>query len=359
MSGKFETKLGVDIKKEALVSFQENHAIKPDVICEDIREVSDEILLSILAKQGIGVGELDCLVGGPPCQGFSQMRRLSYRDKSEVAKFKGYSKLAEDPRNDLILRFLEIAVLLKPKFIIIENVKQVKNHVLNGKEGGFIKAIEEVLGESGYDVTHSILNAAQYGVPQLRERAFVMASRVTKASFPEPTHSQEPDLFNTLLPFVSVEDAISDLPAPTLDTDELGGSSLTTYKSQPSNDYQRLMRKETSTFPYGHITRNYSEKIINIIKEMPQGKTWNEVSNAKVNDYENLISCIVSQTGQSREEVINELIVSEKINPVFYKKYYWSAYTRLHPQKPALTVTANANFLGSGPLYTSISGTVV
>lgn len=82
--------------------------MEPAVIEQDIRTVPDgEIIKTLRSK---GVENLDCLLGGPPCQGFSQMRRSEGRRGSKTARFGGYDKLDQDPRNDLALQFLEIAM---------------------------------------------------------------------------------------------------------------------------------------------------------------------------------------------------------------------------------------------------------
>ncbi|HHQ4680790.1 TPA: DNA cytosine methyltransferase [Aeromonas veronii] len=344
MSGRFETVLGVDIKHEALKTFSYNHIGNPISINKDIREIDNDEIIESLKLKGVGVGDLDCLIGGPPCQGFSQMRRDGKRDSSKVASYSGYNKLLADERNDLILRFLEIAEVLMPKFVVIENVKQIRNHVLNGKAGGFISAVEEILGALGYDVHHQVINAADYGVPQLRERAIIIASRIGHASFPVPDHSESPS--HLFKPWVTVSSALSDLPKPSVGKDALGGEGLNLYARKPTCEYQTLMRDGQVTFPYNHITRKYSNAIINIIKEMPQGANWDEISSKKQEEYEQLLSNALDP--RSREEKYNEFVQSGQINPVFYKRYYWSAYTRLSEEKPALTITANANFLGSG-----------
>lgn len=344
LTNRFETVLGVDIKDEASKTFIENHK-NAALIKSDIREIPDIDIVNKL--QSKGVVHLDCLIGGPPCQGFSQMRRNESRDKSSAAKYSGYSKLQEDKRNDLILRFLEIAALLMPKCVVIENVKQVKNHMLNGKEGGFISAVEDILGGLGYEVTHTVLNAADYGVPQARERAFIIASRISQVSFPSATHQCQKSISTNDLPsWVSVDDAISDLPEPEMKKDIMGGQATELYLNSPSNTYQELMRLNTTYFPYNHITRTYKHEIINIISCMPQGKTWVEVSKEKRSEYDKLIK--EHSSFNDDEKAKEDLINSGIINPVFYKDYYWSAYTRLHSDMPSLTITANANFLGSG-----------
>lgn len=335
MQGEFETVLGVDIKPEAINTFKLNHT-SSSIIQKDVREVEDIEILEVLKEKGIEPHGLDVLIGGPPCQGFSQMRRGDSRDRHDVARFSGYSKLAEDKRNDLVLRFLEIAEILMPKCIVIENVKQVKNHVLNGREGGFILSIEEVLEELGYDVQHQILNAADYGVPQLRERAIILASRKGEVTFPAPTHSES---------WVTVGDALHDLPAPAMKQDSLYKSGLDTYLCNAETDYLSIMRNGEQWFTANHNTRKYKDDIIKLISNMPQGKNWSEVAESKRKEYEELLQGVPEQT---RAEAYDNLVADGSIIPTFYKDYYWSAYTRLDPKKPALTITANANFLGSG-----------
>src|SRR5439155_16256796 len=103
---------------------------------------------------------------------------------NSIVRFKGYDRLSHDPRNDLVLRFLEIAGELKPKFILIENVPQMLRHGHNGVPGALAQNVRQLLFEMGYHTDVKVMNAADYGVPQLRERAFFLASRITIPSFP-------------------------------------------------------------------------------------------------------------------------------------------------------------------------------
>lgn len=351
-SGRFGVVFGNDIKKAALNSFRLNHSNKyeePEIIEQDIRQVSIETIIEKLASRGVKKGELDCLIGGPPCQGFSQMRRSEERLDNKLVKFGGYNRLDQDPRNDLVLRFLEVASALRPKFILIENVPQMKTHGRTGKGESVMESVESVLRELGYDTDHAVVNAANFGVPQLRERLIIIASRICKASFPEETHG-DPNLFSkksNLSPWVTVADAIKDLPQPPVGSvDVLGGSSLKTYSDIQVSDYAKKMRS-SSVFPFNHLTRKYSRDIIETIKEMRQGETWDAASERKRKEYDALIESEIGN-GKTREQVIDSLVKKKLINPKFFKKYYWSAYTRLAWDKPALTITANANFLGSG-----------
>ena len=190
-AGRFQTVLGNDVKRFALQTFKLNHShdgCEPAVIEKDIRTAPDAEIIRLLRSKG--VESLDCLLGGPPCQGFSQMRRTDGRRGSKVVRFGGYNKLDQDPRNDLVLRFLEIAAALNPKVIVIENVPQFLSHYHDGKRGGIAQQVEEVLGELGYEASCGIMNAADYGVPQIRQRAVIIASRLGKITLPMPTHGE-------------------------------------------------------------------------------------------------------------------------------------------------------------------------
>lgn len=336
-TGKFTTIAGVDIKKEALNTFRYNH---PNALAinKDIDELDVTMFIQELKKKNTSI---DVLIGGPPCQGFSQMRRGQTDEKND--KLKGYDKFANDPRNSLIMRFLEIAHDLNPKVIVIENVKQVKNHVLNGESGGFIRVIEDTLGSKGYEIDYAILNAADYGVPQTRERMFVIASRIGKINLPTGTHSKFES--NEKKPWVTVQEAIGDLKSTILSSSKASNEYITSGDLNIKNDYLELIRDTSGENIFNHQTRTYKPEIINIIKEMKPGKNWDEMANEKRMQYEKLLSDVADEERQQKYE---SLVEDGVINPVFYKDYYWSAYTRLDPNQPALTITANASFLGSG-----------
>jgi len=337
--------LGNDVKPEALQTFAENHPEpKPEVICGDIRQVSLDKLEAKLGRRG--VGELDCLVGGPPCQGFSQLRRSEEREHNELKRFGGYNRLDEDPRNDLVLRFLEVVERLRPKVVLIENVAQMLRHTYRGEAGGITSEVEAVLDELGYETRAKVLNAAAFGVPQLRERVFFLASRVGSIDFPESTHVQQDAAEAGDDPWTTVRQAIEDLPAPAPGPlDSLAGGPIDKYEASDSTLAGQL-QSETA-FPNGHLTRPYSSKIMRTIREMRQGETWDSAAARMRARYE----ALVKEQREGDEPVdaaIERLVAEGSINPVFFRDYYWSAYTRLHWDRPALTITANANFLGSG-----------
>ncbi|WP_137896773.1 DNA cytosine methyltransferase [Ramlibacter sp. 2FC] len=135
-SGRFNVAFGNDVKDEALRTFEFNHAhddVPPATIRKDIRLLDVESIHNALKDRSIAKGDLDVMIGGPPCQGFSQLRRNEHREEGKIVKFSGYSQLAHDPRNDLVLRYLEVAEALGPKFLVIENVPQMLNHGFEGR----------------------------------------------------------------------------------------------------------------------------------------------------------------------------------------------------------------------------------
>ena len=225
---------GIDNWSTALKTFKRNHrraqAIEADIATLDPSTVSRSL--------GLRPGQLDVLVGGPPCQGFSKNVPASRR-------------FLEDDKNLLIRSFLRFVEHLRPKVILMENVAEI----VNAFDGAFTDEIYHLLGKWGYRVQVRVLNATKYGVPQRRRRAFFFANNVgRKAEFPAET--QEPHTVGSnrslfaLPPLVTVWDAIGDLP--TLGAGE--GSSPSEYRRAPKGDYQRTMRAEASAL-YDHVAR--------------------------------------------------------------------------------------------------------
>jgi DNA (cytosine-5)-methyltransferase 1 len=155
--------------------------------------------------------DVDLVIGGPPCQPFS---KSAYWSKGDTLRLK-------DPRADTINEYFRVIETFKPKAFLLENVRGIN---YNGKEEGFqllIKKISEINRKTGTDYRPSwkALNAANFGVPQLRERFFLVALRGGKEFvFPEPTHfdtvqtRENYTLFNNnLLPYRTSWDALKNL----------------------------------------------------------------------------------------------------------------------------------------------------
>lgn len=237
----FEVIAGIDIEKKYLASFKHNFP-NAKALNTDITTVSPtEFMLAV----GIASGELDLLVGGPPCQGFS---------KNVPRK----NRYLEDPKNLLVKSFLDYCEVLQPKMILIENVAEMKN----GFEEAYSQEIINRLQEEGYTVTTAVLNSADYGIPQRRRRAFFMANRYgIQFSPPRPTHAPiEKSINRTIDLFaqpthVTVWEAIGDLP----NVEHGQGVELTCYRSKPHNEYQALMRKNKQEVK-NHIARKLTDK---------------------------------------------------------------------------------------------------
>jgi DNA (cytosine-5)-methyltransferase 1 len=200
---------GIDNNEKYIQSFRHNFP-KAKTIVGSLSELEPDELMKEL---GLKPGDLDILVGGPPCQGFSKNVPLSKRP-------------IDSNNNQLVNEFLRYCEAFKPRFIIMENVAEMRN----GYGGAYTEAVEQRLRKAGYSVHHRVFLAADYGVPQRRRRAFFLARRDGKEIvIPKPTH---PNKIN----HVKVHEAIDDLP-----TVEQGESSEE-YATNPNNDYQKAVR---------------------------------------------------------------------------------------------------------------------
>ena len=155
----------------------------------DIRTLSNEKIDELLNGQTV-----DVLIGGPPCQGFSTIGNRVSSDPERRMKY--------DTRNDLFREYIRILNHLQPKVFVMENVKGIKT-----RDGGTIfEEIQRQFKETGYDFNCITLNAADYGVPQYRERVFFYGTRIgVDFEAPIPTHGENRNPYNIVL------DAIGDL----------------------------------------------------------------------------------------------------------------------------------------------------
>jgi DNA (cytosine-5)-methyltransferase 1 len=228
----FEIVGALDNWKVALNTFSINHP-NAKVFCGDIREFD---IASVRKELGFERGALDCLVGGPPCQGFSKNVPSSYR-------------FFEDPRNQLFNDYLNFVEEFLPKVVVMENVAEI----YNAFNGTVRKQIVERLESLGYEVEVEVLFGPDYGIPQRRSRCFFFATRTGfKPYFPAKTHakSSKKDLFGLVPKYVSAWDAISDLPV--LENGE--GALEMEYDGKPVNDFQQFIRGDNEILR-DHITR--------------------------------------------------------------------------------------------------------
>lgn len=178
-------------------------------ICGDIREDS------VKKQLYEACAEADIIIGGPPCQSFSMIGPRSGSPEKQLENVTDY-------RNDLFEHYIEVVNHYRPLYFVFENVLGI----LSKKDKNGVRYIEKItrrLKKAGYCLRSSnpaittefiILNAADYGVPQLRERVIIIGNRLNRLNpFPEPTHCPPEKAVQTgLLPYVTLRDAISDLP---------------------------------------------------------------------------------------------------------------------------------------------------
>ncbi|NJN94493.1 MAG: DNA cytosine methyltransferase [Anaerolineales bacterium] len=240
---------GIDEWNRALATFQLNHpAAYP--IKADIFNLDPYSVMNLL---GLEQGALDCLIGGPPCQGFSKNVPAAYR-------------FLEDSRNQLFRDFLRFVAAMSPKVVVMENVAEI----YNAYQGTVRQEITENLEKLGYKVEVAVLFAPDYGVPQRRRRCFFLASRTgVPPVFPPPAFGPEEvsTLFGDIKQYRSAWSAISDLPA--LENGE--GYEPMEYDRGPENEYQAKMRQDAKIL-YDHITRTLNEKQYSRIASLRPGE---------------------------------------------------------------------------------------
>lgn len=210
--------------------------------------IQDLKVTKLLEVAGLAPSELDILVGGPPCQGYSVYN---------------HGRGVHDPRAGLFREYLRIVAGLRPRWLVMENVAGLTSIA----DGGIIREIEEGMNALGYQVKWKILKAEQYGVPQERRRIFFIANRIgAPIVFPEPTHGEG------LKPFVTVWDAISDLPA--LQNGDTKG--IFDYATPPTNPYQKQLRKGSKILA-NHSASRLSPVNEARMKHIPSGGSWRDI----------------------------------------------------------------------------------
>lgn len=284
----FDIVAGLDYDLSAKVTYESNF-VSTKFYFGKIQDIDPNYVKEDL---GLKTGELDCLVGGPPCQGFSTKGNM----------------ILDDPRNQLFRYFTKYVNIFKPKIVLIENVPPI----LTLGENSFRDEICSLFKEGGYKTFYKNLYAADYGVPQKRRRAFFLASiDHVEPFFPAPTHKikrrgRPKPQDHPLIPYVTVGEAIGDLPPLKM------GERENNYTKPLFSAYQKLMRGDQTRL-YNHEAKLQSEVNIERMRLLKQGKGM-----------KNLPERLQAKSGFSQ------------------------AYGRLSNNKPANTLTANMHNLGSG-----------
>lgn len=284
----------------------------------DIRMVNSDIRLldEKMIREMMGEIEVDVIIGGPPCQSFSTVGQRRYDEKAKL--FEEYFRLLQ---------------IIQPKMFLFENVKGLLSmrevFYKTDEKGDFIYTDGKSIGktslnprkkpvvdhygdyiidilkrrfdELGYSIKYEVLNAVDFGVPQNRERVFIIGYRKDQPigwEFPKPLPQEK----------LSISDAISDLPP-------VGeGQRMELYTVAPRNNYQRLMRGENVKLTY-HFCGVYGDKIRTVIRNVKQGEGKEEFN-----------------------RLVEAGIIDEKYR---LTSGYKNTYGRLIEKKPAPTITNN------------------
>jgi DNA (cytosine-5)-methyltransferase 1 len=289
-TNEFQVSCGIDLLGDRVQTFSANHP-SAKAVCADLRTLSTSDLLSDCPVPEV-------VIGGPPCQGFSSIR--PFRTLTEM-----------DARNHLFENFALVVREARPRWFVMENVVGM----LTNQNGRVMDAVLQVFRELDYKTSWRILNAANYGLPQRRERLIVVGSREGKDfRWPEPTHVlqgarsmagkrgqrvQQSELFGakTLPLAVSVMEAIHDLPPLR------SGEASTSYaEGVEPTPYERMMRGRSKKLTL-HEATLHSEKMLNIIRH----------------------------AGFSKAALPDGMVTSG----------FSTCYSRLEPNLPSVTITVN------------------
>lgn len=312
-TGRFGTELGVELHPHPAKAFAQNirnaKGEAAAVYQGDIVNLTNDRRLyqATLDKSGInGSSEIDVVAGGPPCQGFSRNGPRLYSDGDKTLRF------YDHPNNHLYKSFLFFVEQLRPKLVLVENVREF----LKFGGGKFSFDLHAKFVELGYEVEFQKINAADFGVPQTRNRVFFIAVRKDVADatgigpqfpsglFRKGVSDGELGLFP---PHRTVREAIADLPTPVTVKD-----GLVQYRSATTlSDLAKRLRSKSGEV-HNHVARTLSRIQIDRINAV----------------------------GTGRMKHIEDVLKTEK--------FYGSAYRRLAWDEPALTITTWVYHVGSG-----------
>ena len=235
----FEIAGGIDFNEMATVTFQHNFR-SARVHNIDITQFPDSQIREEFS-------DVDVIVGGPPCQGFSTANR--------------HQKEIDDPRNKLFFEYIRFVQVIHPKIIMIENVRGL----LTRDNGYAINRIKEILGAEEYNISYNVLDASEYGVPQNRKRAIIIGVR---KDFKDIVFS-----FDSIQkkPKTTVDDAIGELYG--FEKDKAGVKTITT----PADSELRQYFRTKDNIVTDHDIVYPADKVQERIKHVPQGGNWQNV----------------------------------------------------------------------------------
>ena len=275
----FDIVWAIDNTENAVATYKKN--IGNHIICADINLIDP-----------ISLPPADVVIGGPPCQSFSLAG----------------NRHVEDARGQLVWKYIDIIRAVQPQAFVFENVTGLKS--ARNKDGKILAQLMLAFKNIGYEISPQVMNAADYGVPQRRNRLIIVGLKNgRKFRFPEPTHSEEGGGLFKLKKYVSVSEALGDLPEATYDENE-----VLSYTQLPSNEYQKMMRSKNGVTE--HTVPQMSALDRYIIKYVKPGGNYMDIPR-NVN--------------------------SERIQRLQRDGGHTTCYGRLDPNKPAYTINTYFN----------------
>lgn len=241
MNAGYDVLLGIDNDQASLETFKANH---PESITSDLDLFDKDSINKI--KKIVGNREIDVIMGGPPCQGFSLTGTRNFDDK----------------RNGLYLTLLETVKILRPKAFIIENVPGMATLY-----GGTVR--DEIIRrckKMGYNVSYKVLLAADYGVPQMRKRLVFVGIKPEFGQFEFPEPVRDPGNY------ITCSAAIGDLPSREEDL----GKEEDVYSKPAKTPYQNEMRRKSLTL-FNHTATAHTEVVKKVISLVPEGGNYKDL----------------------------------------------------------------------------------
>lgn len=312
----------LEVDKWAVETLTANNVTKQKIIQADIRKfrTKERILKACPSKP-------DIIIGGPPCQGFS---------------YAGPKKDPKDPRNSLFKNYAYWVKILQPKVFIMENVRGLLTGK-NEKGEKVVDIIKKSFTKIGYSVNIWELNAANYGVPQNRERIFIVGNRLgLEIQEPPITHylPTEKKKLNgkakALKPAINVQRAISDLPK--LKAGE--GFEETIFTGIPKNEFQEECRDVPLLF--NHVTMVHTKRMVERYEQIINGYTLEEIPKDLQVRKRNGNGEISNSEYNSNYRHLKPEMISYTIPASFYSNF-------VHPKQPRNITSREAARLQSFP----------
>jgi DNA (cytosine-5)-methyltransferase 1 len=319
----FKVICSLEVDKWAVETLQANNFDKQKIIHGDIRnfKTADQIIAVCSTKP-------DVIIGGPPCQGFS---------------YAGPAKDPKDPRNSLFKNFAQWVEVFQPKVFVMENVRGL----LTGRNEEGEKVIDIVISSFqsiGYTIKIWELNAANYGVPQNRERIFIVGNKFGEQMTEPPiTHylPHEKKILNgnakKLKQAINVQKAIGDLPKLSAGK----GSEETVFTTKPQNEYQKEIRGD-NVLLYNHVSMFHTKRIVERYEKIINGLTLEELPEELKVRKRNGNGKISESEYNSNYRHLKPDMIAYTIPASFYSNF-------VHPKQPRNITSREAARLQSFP----------